>query len=154
MAARRFIVSAAFLMLLSACASIPDSAPRYERLPPAPDNLVNVYLYRVGANPTKRTPTIYIDEREVFDPPERAYTVLNLSPGKHSVATRWLWDTGAPNLSFPIDIPVGESYYLKLSGDFKTSGGYWKTTSVVFHVDEKIAEQELKNCCRYLPSKY
>jgi hypothetical protein len=154
MLSKNFQLFAIAILMLGGCASVPDSAPSYARAPTPNADLSNVYIYRIGASPTKRTPTIYIDEREVFDPPERSYTVVALAPGKHSIGTKWAVDTGAPNLSFVIDVVRGESYYMKLSGDFKRSGGYWNTTSRANKIDESVAERELLNCCRYIPNKY
>jgi hypothetical protein len=157
---RRCATSITFFsaVLASACSTVPASAPDYKREAPGSNGLVNLYVYRIGAFPSKRSPSIYIDERELFDPPEGSYTVVRLKPGKHAVATRWSWDTGAPNLSFVIDVPPSDSYYLKLSGDFKGSGlvpGMIVTnTSFARQVDQEIAEQELRNCCRFIPNRF
>jgi hypothetical protein len=141
-------------LLLGACASVPTTAPAYRREAPALGNLVNVYIYRVGAFPKLRTPTVYVDEKEVFDPPEQAYTAIRLSPGKHTVATKWGWDSGAPNLSFVIDVPQAPSYYLKLTGDFKAQGLAFRTTSRARNIEEEVAEAELYNCCKYIANRF
>jgi hypothetical protein len=151
---RTLVVVAYAALNLVGCATVPSSAPAYQREAAAQGDLVNVYIYRVGANPTKRTPTIYVDEKEVFDPPEYSYTVIRLAPGKHSVATKWSWDTGAPNLSFVVEVPKTTSYYLKLTGDFKATGLTYKTTSLARHVEPEVAEAELKNCCKYISNRF
>jgi hypothetical protein len=141
-------------ILLSSCATIPDSAPPFEPAPPRIDGRINFYIYRIGAFPTKRTPTVFVDDREVFDPPEGAYTVVAVAPGMHRVRTVWSGDTGAPNLSFEIAVPSGKPYYLKLTGKLFSSYPRWHNQSEAMSPDQGTAERELTACCRYIQNRY
>jgi len=159
MALDRFLISC-LAIALAGCATIPSGAPPYSPAPEPTDGRVNVYIYRIGARPSMRAPTISIVEREALDIPEHGYTVIPLTPGLHSFGSRWAPDTGAPALSFEFNVPDGRPLFLKLSGDFVVRESIWSgtihytTTSLVRAQDPELAEEELRNCCRYLPNKY
>jgi hypothetical protein len=154
----RALIIGAIALALSACATIPKGAAPYARAADAPAGFQNVYIYRVGAFPTKRTPTVMIDDVAVFDPPETAYTVVRLKEGKHQFSTHWSWDTGAPALSAPFTVGH-QTMYLKLSGDFSSKMGWPLITytfgSGVRQLQATSAEAELSRCCRYMaPSAF
>jgi hypothetical protein len=146
-------MGSAFLALaaasLSSCASVPASAPAFTRAPAAPAGFQNVYIYRIGAYPTKRTPTIAVDGHPVFDPPETAYTVIHLAPGTHWVTTKWNWDAGAPPLSVPLEV-TDKSVYYRLSGDFASAGFSWRIGTNLRGIPQDQAEAEMRKCCRYV----
>lgn len=141
-------------LFLCGCSTIPSSAARYERAAVAPTGFVNVYIYRVGAKPSRRTPTIAIDDIDVFDPPELAYTFVRLRPGRHSVSVKWPWDSGAPDLSFSIDVDPDTPYFMKISGDFQATARTWTFESNARKVLPLTAELELTQCCRLISNTY
>lgn len=150
----RFILIMASVFVLAACATIPNGAPSYSRAPSAPPHHQDVYIYRLGAYPTLRTPTIAIDGTPIFDPPERAYTVLPLTDGPHQLTVKWSWDTGWPNLKFPFIVTTDKPLYMKISGSFESVGiGRFKAGSLVQVIPQPQAEFELKSCCRYIAPK-
>jgi hypothetical protein len=135
--------------LLSGCASVPSSAPHFSVAPPAPAGYQDVYIYRFGAYPSKRTPTIAVDGKPVFDPPETAYTVIHLRPGDHWITTKWSWDTGTPPLSW--SFPVKDtSVYIRLSGDASTAGFAYHVGTEIRGIPAEQAQWELRKCCRYV----
>jgi hypothetical protein len=145
-------MAAACALSLSGCASVPRNAPRFTEAPAAPAGYQNVYIYRIGAYPTKRTPTVMVDGKPVFDPPEAAYTVIHLSPGQHWLTTKWSWDTGAPPLAAPLivkDAPL----FIRLSGDFASAGYSFRFGSDLRGLPAAAAEAELRMCCRYMPAQ-
>ena len=148
------VLFACIATFVSGCVTVPDSASPYSLAPDPTDGRVNVYIYRVRAIPLMRVTTISIDEREVLDIPEKAYTVVSLLPGKHSFNSKWGWDTGTPSLSFNFEAPLDRPVFLKLSGDFTSRAFMWTVSSMVSKPDQAIAEKELKNCCKFLPNKY
>jgi len=137
---------------LSGCASVPNSAPRFAAAAAAPTGYQNVYIYRIGAYPTKRTPTIAIDGKPVFDPPETAYTVVHLTPGQHWISTKWSWDAGTPPLSVPFEIANGP-VYIRLSGDFDFRGLSYRVGTNIGMVPQAPTEAELSRCCRYVAAQ-
>lgn len=138
------------LIALSGCGAMPASAPAFVDAPDPGPGLSNVYIYRLGAYPSLRTPALLVDGRRVFRPREQAYTVVALAPGTHQVTLDWAADTGWPDLQFPIEVPAGEPLFLKISGDFTpASGGYYVAESNARRVDAALARAELRDCCRY-----
>jgi hypothetical protein len=138
-------------VLLTACASVSSRAPAYARAPNPPASSANVYVYRIGAYPTLRTPTIKIDGARIFDPPEKAYTVVTLEEGEHQFIVNWAWDTGWPDLEFPLQVRAGTPMYVKISGSFDASSSDANVMgSLAQLVPEAAAEAELRACCRYM----
>lgn len=147
----RLIYLMAMALSLSACATIPADAPSYSRAVDASPGYENVYIYRIGAYPTLRTPTVAIDGIKVFDPPEKGYTVVSLAKGTHELTVKWSWDTGWPNLTFPFNVTAAAPLYIKISGSFETVGvGQFKAGSLVQVIPHVLAESELTSCCRYI----
>jgi len=144
-------------LALTACATISENAPPYSPAPPPDQGSAIIYLYRVGAYPKLRTPGVYVDDRKIFDPPEKAYTWTYASEGRHNILIDWMWDTGAPDLKFNIDLKSGEAYYIKISGSFESKwlvfATLMKTGSSAKLIPRPEAEKELYECCRYLPSE-
>lgn len=138
------------LLLLGACATVPANAPAYSRAPDPAAGLSNVYIYRIGAYPTMRAPMISIDGRRVISPAERAYTVVALAPGLHQVEVNWAWDTGWPDLNFPIEVEADTPLYLKVSGSIEPTGGGFLAGSSTEKVPQAVAEPEMIACCRYV----
>ena len=138
--------------LLVACATVPRHAPRYSRAANPPAGSSNVYVYRIGAYPILRTPTISIDGKAVFDPAEGSYTVVSLPAGQHRVKVDWAWDTGWPDLAFPIDVDA-EPLYIKISGSYTNLGTRFKAGSSAWRIEPAAAEVELAQCCRYVAPK-
>jgi hypothetical protein len=150
---RHFVLVFA-MALLSACATVPANAPTYRPVADAPAGWSNLYIYRLGAYPRLRTPAVSVDDGNVFDPPEGAFTVVRVPSGPHEVTVHWSWDTGWPNLKFQVATKSGGATYLKISGSFDTVGaGYFRAGSYANVVRPEFAEQELRNCCRYIPPK-
>ena len=146
----RFLFTAFVLTLFSGCATLPASAPAYTRASEAPSGQANVYIYRVGAYPSLRTPKIMIDGVAIIDPPEKAYTFISLPAGTHEFVVNWAWDTGWPDLKFPITVVAGMPLYIKISGRFEPNGTGYTAGSIARVVSPAEAEQELSTCCRYM----
>ena len=139
------------LVFLTACAGVSSRAPAYARAPSPPASSANIYIYRIGAYPTLRTPTIKIDGARIFDPPEKAYTVVTLEEGEHKFVVNWAWDTGWPDLEFPLQVRAGTPMFVKISGSFDTNQSDANVMgSLAELVPEAAAEAELRVCCRYI----
>jgi hypothetical protein len=135
---------------ICACATVPSNAPNYRRAANPGPGLANVYIYRIGAYPTLRTPKVTIDGSRIFDPPEKSYTVVTLPGGLHEMKIDWAWDTGWPDLDFPISVVAGQSLYIKISGSFRGTGRGFQAGSYAKEVPQATADYELANCCRLI----
>jgi len=148
----RLIYLITAVLFLTACATVPAGAPSYSRAVSASPGHENVYIYRLGAYPTLRTPAVAIDGHKVFDPPEKGYTVVSLETGAHELTVKWSWDTGWPNLTFPFNVTSTAPLYIKISGSFETIGvGRFRVGSLLQVIPQTLAESELMSCCRYIP---
>ncbi|HEY0157392.1 MAG TPA: hypothetical protein VGF28_08920 [Thermoanaerobaculia bacterium] len=137
-------------LALAACATVPANAPTYRRAPAAPPGKANLYIYRIGAYPTLREPTISVDGKVIFTPPEGAYTVVALEEGQHELKVDWAWDTRWPDLKLPLEIQ-SRDLYMKISGSFTRSGlNDYEAGSYAFAVEQAVAEREIAACCRFL----
>ena len=137
-------------VVLVACATVPAGSPTYRRAPAAPPGKANLYIYRIGAYPTLRKPTISIDGKVIFTPPEGAYTIVTLEEGQHEFKVDWAWDTRWPDLKLPLEIE-SQDLYIKISGSFTRSGfNEYEAGTYANRVDQTVAEREMAACCRYL----
>lgn len=135
---------------ICACATVPSNAPHYRRAATPGPGLANVYIYRIGALPRLRTPKVTIDGSGIFDPPEKSYTVVTIPGGLHEMKIDWAWDTGWPDLDFPISVAAGQSLYIKITGSFRFTGLAYQAGSYAKEVPQATAEYEIVNCCRFI----
>lgn len=143
-------LSFVLLAALSGCASLPSNAPGYASAPSAPEGYATVYLYRVGAYPTRRKPDVFVAGVKVFEPPELAYTWAYVKAGEQPFRVEWARDTKWPPLSFSRPLVAGQSYYLKISGSFENRGLTHVLGSNARFVPRGEAESELVGCCKFI----
>ena len=145
------VLALVVLLGLSACASVPSDAPAYRRLSDPDGGNSHLYFYRLGAYPKLRTPSVLVDSKLVFDPPEGAYTVVTLPAGMHTVKIDWSADTGWPDLEFQVTLQDRISHYLKITGSSEMIGTSIRAGSRVVRMPQNEAEKEIRECCRYIP---
>jgi hypothetical protein len=139
-------------VVLTSCASVP-AAPRFNPAAVAPPGKANVYIYRTGAYPTLSRPTISIDGKTIFAPPEGYYTVITLNEGLHEFKVDWAPDTQWPDVVFPLEVEY-DDVYIKISGSLtRKDGNEYLAGSYADPVDRVTAEAEMTQCCRYLPPR-
>ena len=138
------------IVTLTACASIPQDAPRYSPAPKAKAGYGTLYIYRYYAPPYIHSPTITINNQEILDPPEKSYTWIHLKSGVYQVNVDWSIWASWPDLNFPIRITDGEEYFLKITGDSQWGWSATKLISSAKQVPKNLAEKELKSCCKYV----
>jgi hypothetical protein len=142
------------LLGLSACASVPSDAPGYSRLADPDGGYSHLYFYRLGAYPKLRTPSVLVDSKLIFDPPEGAYTVITLPAGVHAIKIDWAADTGWPDLEFSVTLNDRGFHYLKITGSSEVIGNKLRMGSRVVRMSQDEAEREIRECCRYIaPNK-
>jgi hypothetical protein len=64
----------------------------------------------------------------------------------------WAWDTGWPDLDFPISVVAGQSLYIKISGSFKGDGRAFQAGSYAKEIPQATADYEIADCCRFIAS--
>jgi hypothetical protein len=151
----------AFILCMEGCASLPAGAPHFVSAPNAPEGYATVYIYRLGAYPKLRRPSVFIGDVIIFDPPERALTWVYVRSGDRNIRVHWTWDAGSPDLSFSQEFDAGHSYFIKLSGSFSlritpnlnsaTANGALGTFARV--VPQAEAQNELETCCKFMAPK-
>jgi hypothetical protein len=140
--------------VLAACATLPSNAPPFSLAPKADAGKGLVYVYRVGAYPTRRSPDVMIDKRPLFSPPEKAYTWVHLPVGLHRVTVEWASDIGCSDSVKVVEVAGGEPLFIKLSGSFEQTGVLSsKIESKLTRIPPAEAVRDLHGCCRYLPAE-
>jgi hypothetical protein len=166
-----------FLLLalggLSACTTVvvPPDAPPYRRAPPPQAGLSNLYIYRTGAFPKARAPSVRVDGKRMFDLPEGGYIMLTLPAGPHRVEIAWALDVRLRNRRVLVNLGDQGASYLKITGEFDFRPGSAEeellvgmTADVLSHhqmyswlveMQQEDAERDLRDCCRNLaPAGY
>lgn len=149
------------LALLAACAA-PADAPSFVQTPRATpvEGKAVLYLFRDYAEPTAWKNTILIDGKEVVTLPQQSFTWIHVSPGKHSLSSRWPMLAGMPKHEFAFEPVAGKSYFFEVTGSSKMTGTIWTPTGVHMEVstqtqmkgsDERAALARLEKCCRFIP---
>lgn len=136
--------------MLSGCSTIPSNAPSFSQAPKPNSGSNALYIYRLGAYPTLRTPNIKIDGKSIFDPSEGSYTWVYLPPGKHNVQVSWSIDVGWPDLDFEIDTSNNKESFLKISGKFINHGALYEKGTQATLIPAEQAVKELGTCCKFV----
>lgn len=144
----RKYLSSLLIALIAGCATLPSDAPLYSREPAPPEDKAILYIYRLGAYPSKKAPRVFVDDKLIMRPPERAYTWIYLPAGQYKVKLDWAW--GAPDRDLVIRLDEGRSYYLKITGSYESIDGESDFSSALIQLRQIDAEVELKKHCRYI----
>lgn len=141
------------LFFVFGCTSLPRNAPPYSPATLAKDDSGILYIYRLGAYPILRAPTILVNQEKIIKPPEKAYTWVYLSPGTHKMTIDWAWDTGWPDLELEVPIESGKEHFVKITGSFEALGLTHHMGTEALFIEKTVAEQELRDCCKYMQPK-
>lgn len=151
------------LALLTACA-VPADAPSFAQTPRATpmEGKAVLYLYRDYAEPTAWRNTISIDGKEVAVLPQKSFTWIHVSVGKHTMSSRWPMLAGMPKVEFPFEPVAGASYFFEVKGTSQLTGTSYAPGGVNMHfftetrmkvADERAALAQLEKCCRFIPAE-
>ena len=120
-----------------------------------------LYVYREYAEPTAWSPTISVDGKEIVSLPQQGFSWIYLTPGKHTLASKWSFLSSAPPIEFSADYAAGTRYFFEITGTSRLvgtgpspAGGValrFRTTAQVKSPQEREAIQQLEKCCRYIP---
>jgi hypothetical protein len=126
----------------------------FESAPPPPEGSSLIYMYRIKVPPGMRTPKIVVDSTEVSKLPNNAYTWFYVTPGSHSIKTKWGFMSDVPDLEIVADILPNQVYYLKMQGSVKSWGaGQIRTHTGIKEVPEAEALKELQRDLKYSPAE-
>lgn len=153
-------------VLLSACAA-PASAPTYSQAPVAvpKEGLAVLYIYREYAEPTVWNTSIYVDGEELVSLPQQSFSWVYLSPGKHTIASRWSLMASVPPLEFSLNAKSGTRYFFEIKGTVRAvakpanyngppSAIHMRTTAQMNGAQEREAIKQLERCCRFLAPNF
>ena len=156
-------------LLLASCAGIPSDAPTFSLVPLSTSGS-NVYIYRMGLNPTERKARVFVNDKLMTKNLNYSYTKLVLPAGEHNLKIKMPIDAGSPNLNYDFVIEDGREYFIKMTGKYlsRSIQNYPEGNKIVEpftsmltnsngiaiymisgFMDREIAIQELKTCCKY-----
>lgn len=153
------------MLLLSACATAPSSAPRFSdvNVPVASDPKGVLVVFRKTTKPYLYNMRVDIDGIPTAELPNDTFSWVELSEGKHDVTIDWPFLTGMPSTTFPVSIEAGQTQYIELSSDVSVSigvsvGSGGSSTSVGsaagsnsgLSLSKAEAVKELTKCCQYV----
>lgn len=103
---------ALFLLMLAACSA---SGPVYQAAPAAPEGKGIVYLYRPAGGPWGGRDThFYINDVNVADLGNNAYTWFYLPEGSYTIRQRWSIDISAQSTELPVFVKAGSVSYVRM----------------------------------------
>ncbi len=156
------------MLLLSACATAPSSAPKFSEvsMPVAPSDQGVLVVFRKTTKPYLYNMRVDIDGAPAVELPNDTFSWVQLSEGDHDVTIDWPFLSGMPSTSFPVSIVSGETQYIELSSDVSVSigvsvGSGGSSTSVGssagsnrgLSLTKLEAVKELTQCCQYVTSE-
>ena len=156
-------------LLLASCAGIPSDAPAFS-LEELPATGSNVYIYRMGLNPTERKASVFVNDKLMTKNLNYSYSKVVLPAGKHNLKIRMPRDAGSPKLSYNFSIEDGKEYFIKMTGKYLsrsiqnypegkkipdpyanmlTNSNGIDIYMISGFMDKEIAINELQTCCKY-----
>ena len=153
------------ILLLTACATAPSSAPKFSdvNMPVATDHKGVLVVFRKTTKPYLYNMQVEIDGMPTAELPNDTFSWIELSEGKHDVTIDWPFLSGMPSTSFPVSVVSGETQYIELSSDVSVSigvsvGSGGSSTSVGsaagsnrgLSLSKAEAVKALTQCCQYV----
>jgi hypothetical protein len=139
-------------LFCAGCVSAP-TGQQFAGAPAAPEGYATVYLYRLGAIPKLRRPTVFLDDVTVYEPREGEVTWVYVRTGAHTIRVHWARSVGLPDSLLKHDFVAGKSYYSKISGSMAIhpliTGGFVGSTDSVIQLTD-AATDNLTICCNYI----
>lgn len=127
------------------------SKSSFEVAPPPPEGMSLVYMYRIKVPPGLRTPKILVDGEEISKLPNNSHTWFYLSPGTHTIKTKWGFMSDVPDIEFVANISPDQIYYLKMEGSVRSWGmNSTKVYTGIKEVSEADALSDLTKSKQYV----
>jgi hypothetical protein len=123
---------------------------KFQPAPPPPSGYALVYMYRIKVEPSLRKAQILVDGEKTTALSNKSYTWFYLSPGSHTLRTKWGFMAEVPELEGVIYAKSNSVHYVKMSGSVRGSGSYYRTTSGISEVSEATAMSDLTKAKKYI----
>lgn len=144
-----------FIFLVAGCATS-RTASTFAAAP-TPDVVTDkaiLYIYRNYAEPTAFAAYLEIDKTEAASLNQEGFTWVYVSPGEHNFKFGWPFLAGMPSVEFKHSLEAGKVYAFQMQGSVAMSGLLMSAKSAIAPTDIEAAKEQMKTCCRYVPSKY
>jgi hypothetical protein len=105
-----------------------------------------VYVLRKDAEPPKELATLLVDGNEVVDLKQYGFTWFYVSPGRHRFDVRWPQVTKQSPAETALDLRPGETYFVELTGVYRTTGHGTMMASNLQAITRDFAEKRLEYC--------
>lgn len=143
-----------FFSLLLTLPALAKSRSSFETAPPPPEGMSLIYMYRIKVPPGLRTPKIIIDGEVISTLPNNSHTWFYLSPGTHTIKTKWGFMSDVPDIEFVANISPNQTHYLKMEGSVRSWGaGTTKVYTGIKEVMEGEALADLSGSKKYVPAE-
>lgn len=143
------------LVILAGCTTS-KSAPTFsdsQRPEIKPDQAI-LYIFRDYAEPTAFAAHLKIDNVDAASLNQQGFTWVYIEPGKHQFKYGWNFLSGMPTVEFESTFEAGKVYAFQMSGGVNSAGNMIRSTSAIQPISPEVAIEKMKQCCRYIPSKY
>jgi hypothetical protein len=143
------------LVILSGCTTS-QSAPKFSDMqgPEVRADKAILYIFRDYAEPTAFAAHLKIDNLNAASLNQQGFTWVYLEPGIHKFKYSWNFMSGMPTVEFENTFEAGKVYAFQMSGGVSSMGNTIRSTSAIQPIAPDFALEKMKQCCRYVQSKY
>lgn len=140
------------ISLLTACASAPKDAPRYDEITiPEPSSEKSVLVfYRTFTPPACCNLDVSINDQEIISLPNNSFSYILLSPGTYKIEASAMGTGSKENFS----IQPNTTMYMQINNSVFTPMGIEMGSSKNSTQSNMVAVNKLKECCQYVASQY
>jgi len=137
-------------ILVSACTA-PSSSLNYAdaEIGEPNDERAVVVVYRKMVAPILYPVSVHLETTKKASLPNNSFTWFYAVPGTNEIRFKWPALTLQPGSKQQVEFTAGNTYYI----EFKSNMGFSSVAYVVNSsgvADEKLAKDELKECCKYI----
>lgn len=156
---RRLTLTLAIVFFLFSFLSVGPTLARaakssFETAPRPPEGMSLIYMYRIKVPPGLRTPKIIVDGEAISTLPNNSHTWFYLSPGTHTIKTKWGFMSDVPDIEFVANISPNQIHYLKMEGSVRSWGmGTTKVYTGIKEVPEGEALADLSKSKQYVAAE-
>lgn len=149
------LLSASFLLLLSACATAPQNATRFQetKIGTPTDSLSVIVVYRKTVPPLLYPVTLSFNNTPKATLPNKSFTWFYATPRKHKLTVSWPLIALMPSSKIEVEAKPNQTHFVEFSGHMEIAGG---TSPVAFsnasanERNNAKALDELKACCKHI----
>jgi hypothetical protein len=112
-----------------------------------------LYVYRQYAEPTAWPAQLEIDGRSALSLQQEGFTWVYVTPGNRNLVYRWPFLAGMPKVEFTHQFEAGKTYAFEMTGKARGAAIFFVTRSAIRELEWRMAIEQLRACCRYVPAK-